>query len=190
MKTLFFLGFLFLSVTIFAQTEGNKFQFYSISIAPGIYFDFERNNMKVTGPSGSVAINNSNGGGLSGSIDLAFKKGEHRFKIFVMSASEVSLFGDLDDSYVEYDILYGRELFLTNWFYIDFYVGVGYYRYNIKVYLDQRITRITKEAIGFPLQSRIRFQLGDVFGLGIQLHTNLNSASIIYHTGIFFQWKF
>lgn len=165
---LFFLGVI-LSVT--AQDENKGIEFHSISFSPlNIYFS-DRDN------------------GFGMNLDVSFNTGKHIFKIYAGGASEFSInIGgeNINDSFAEYNILYGRELEIKKWFGIDFFAGVGFLNFK---YDTGSSTEYKKGVIGFPLQSKIRFNTGRVFSLGVQLHSNINNATTIYQPGIFLQWK-
>ena len=172
MKKIFLTAFFFsfiLSLT--AQNENKGIEFHSISFSPlNIYFG-ERDS------------------GFGMNLDVSFNKGNHIFKIYAGGASEfgINIGGEsINDSFAEYNILYGRELKIKEWLGIDFFAGVGYFNFK---YNGGSSTEYKKAVIGFPLQSKIRFNTGRIFSLGVQLHSNINSATTIYQPGIFLQWK-
>ncbi len=160
-----------------SQEEKSWFKFYSISISPlSIYLD-------------------NHSGGLSGSMDISFKKDEHIFKLFGFIGSEFAILQSSTESFYEFDLLYGRELFLKKWLYIDLYGGLGYFGSTVTTgivpsglfsYSEYKHDR--SGTIGLHLQSKIRFKTGSRFSLGIQFHTNVNSINTIYSLGTFFQW--
>ena len=166
--TIFFLSII-LSVT--AQNENKGIEFHSISFSPlNVYFS-DRDS------------------GFGMNLDVSFNTGQHIFKVYAGGASEfgINLGGEsINDSFAEYNILYGRELKIKKWFGIDFFAGVGSFNFT---YDKGSSTESKNNVIGFPLQSKIRFNTGRIFSLGVQLHSNINSATTIYQPGIFLQWK-
>lgn len=166
MKNLF-LTILFFSIilNINAQEKDKETLFYSISFSPlNIYSD-------------------NTSGGLGLNADVSFNKGNHIFKIYLGCATEFKLFGGAADTFVEYNLLYGRKLEITKWVGIDLFAGLGYFNFS-----DSSL-KSKKETIGFPLQGKIRFNTGPKFSLGLQLHRNTNNVKNVNHYGIFLQWK-
>ena len=94
--------------------------------------------------------------------------------------------GSINDNYAEYNILYGRELKIKEWFGIDFFAGAGFFNFR---YDGGSSTEYKKRVIGIPFQSKIRFNTGRIFSLGVQSHSNINNATIIFQPSIFLQWK-
>lgn len=172
MKKLFLIAFFScIALNIKAQENNKGIEFHNISFSPlSIYFA-------------------DRDGGLGMNIDVSFNKGKHIFKIYVGGASEFAINyggGKISDSFGEYNILYGRELKIKKWFGIDLFAGAGYFNFK---YNGGSSAEYNKGVIGFPLQSKIRFNTGQIFSLGLQLHSNINNATIIYQPGIFLQWK-
>ena len=83
--------------------------------------------------------------------------------------------------------MYGRELKIKEWIQVDFFAGVG--QFNYKYNGGSSTEEFKKKAIGFPLQSKIRFNTGKIFSVGLQFHKNINNATAVNHFGIFLQWK-
>jgi hypothetical protein len=172
MKKIFLIAFFFsLILNINAQEKNNGIEVHSISFSPlSIYFA-------------------NRDGGFGMNIDVSFSKGKHIFKIYAGGASEFTISyggGKRTDSFGEYNILYGRELKIKKWFGIDLFAGAGYFNFK---YNGGSSTEYNKGVIGFPLHSKIRFNTGRIFSLGLQLHSNINNATTIYQPGIFLQWK-
>lgn len=157
------------------ETEhNNRLQFHSISLTPlSLYFSEE-------------------GGGLVSTIDVGFNSGKHIFKVCAGGGTEfkLNLGGESPkDSFQEYNILYGRALPIKKWFAIDFFAGVGYFNFKYSGTYATNYVAYKKGVIGFPLQSKIRFNITKTFSSGLQLHSNINSATTIYQPGIFFQFN-
>ncbi len=169
-----FLLITFLSSIIFnvyAQDDDNGIEFHSVSLSPlSVYFS-------------------NRDGGVGLNLDVAFNKGKHIFKVYAggaIAASDIVLGDNKNDQFLEFNLMYGRALNLTNWFGIDLYAGVGYFDF----YYDKGSSvEYNVGTIGFPLQSRIRFNTGRFFSLGVQFHSNINSATTIHLPGIFVQLK-
>ena len=154
-----------------AQNDNKGIEFHSISFSPLSLYTSDRD------------------GGFGMNLDLAINSGNHIFKIYAGGASEVAVdFGDgsINDSFGEYNLLYGREFKVKERVGIDLFAGVGYFNFT---YDGGSPTENKEAVIGFPLQAKIRFNAGRIFSLGLQLHSNLNSATTIFQPGIFLQWK-
>ena len=172
MKKLLLFTFLFSFIfNVHAQDDDNGIEFHSVSVSPLNFYFANRD------------------GGFGVNLDVAFNKGKHIFKVYAGGAIEAKL--DIlgvspKDQFLEFNVMYGRELNIVDWFGIDFYAGAGYFDFTYDKFSSGEYNEGT---IGFPLQSKIRFNTGRIFSLGIQLHSNINSATIIYHPGIFVQVK-
>lgn len=177
MKKTFALIFLNFITYGTAQNENKGIEFHNISFSPlNIYFadrDF----------------------GFGQNLDVSFNLDNHIFKLYAGRGSEfvINFEGDgvfegesINNSFGEYNLLYGRELEIKNWFGIDLFAGLGFFHCK---YDGNSSREYTENVIGFPLQSKIRFNTGRTFSLGLQLNTNINSATTIYQAGIFLQWK-
>ncbi len=108
-----------------------------------------------------------------------------------MAASEIDIciWGPCNtDNYYSYNLMYGREFLVENRIGIDVFAGVGFFKFQ--TYDSGRRENVTKNTVGIPVQSRIRFRNGKIFNVGLQVHFNVNSASSIFAIGPFFQWNF
>ncbi|MDA9316536.1 hypothetical protein N9Q58_01330 [Polaribacter sp.] len=170
MKTIIISIFLFLCISIKAQDNGQeKLKLYSISISPlNVYFD-------------------DHTGGLSFSAEGVLKKENNLYKLLILGGIEPNFIGGRKDSFFEIDALFEKELFIVDWFYLDVSAGVGYFNYKEP---DQESNgMIENQTIGFPFQSKLRFQTKSSFAFGVKLHTNMNRLNTIYSIGAFIQCK-
>lgn len=177
MKFKLFLVLFVCSTVLFSQED--KLKFHSVSLTPvGIYFDDSSSGFFI-------------------SSDVGFAKGKHIFKIFGLGASEYSILSSSTESFFELSLLYGREFRIEKWFYIDAYAGVGYFKYKLTKGVDPEgffsyssYEDSVNHTLGLHLQSRLRFQTGKYFSLGLQANTNINPQNSIYNLGVFMQWQF
>lgn len=189
-KLLLILALVAFTGDILAQDEvGNrKLEFHSIAFSPLGFYTSNRD------------------GGLAINIEVDVNYGEHVFKLYGGTGSEVqiNIFGSpINDTYTEWSLMYGRE-FLggQDYFFIDIFAGIGYFKFTYDKGATENIypnytyddygnlPRERKEAvIGLPLDLKLRFKTGKIFCLGLQVHANFNSATTIVQTGIFLQWK-
>lgn len=162
----------------YSQENSSRLKYHSFSISPlSVYFD-------------------NSSGGLAVNIDVAFNKDEHVFKIFGLLAGEFSVLQSSTEEFFELNLLYGREVSVKKWFHLDYFGGLGYFQRKTIIgtepdgwfnYLEYRYE--LDNTLGFHLQSKIRFQTGKLFSLGLHFDTNLNSLNSIYSTGLFLQWQ-
>ena len=177
MKFKLLLVLLLCSTVLFSQED--KLKLHSISFTPvGIYFDDSSSGVFI-------------------SSDIGFSRGKHIFKIFGLGASEVSILSGTTESFFELSLIYGREFRIEKWFYIDAYAGGGYFKYKLTKGVDSEgfftyssYDDSVNHTIGLHLQSRLRFQTGKYFSLGLQANTNINPQNSIYNLAVFLQWKF
>ncbi|TXE19898.1 hypothetical protein ES692_01165 [Psychroserpens burtonensis] len=170
-KIMLILLFLSFILNGHAQDETNKLKLHSISLAPlNLYFA-------------------NRDGGFVVNLDVGFNYGKHIFKVYAGQGSQfkINFIGEaIQDSFDEYNIMYGRELQINEWLHIDFFGGLGFFNFK---YDENSRREYTKGSVGLPLQSKIRFNINKNVALGLQLHSNINSATSIYQPGIFVQWR-
>lgn len=169
MKTKFII-IIFIIICFQANSqEDQAFGFRSFSVAPGIY-----------------AGNSNSGPAVSADIVLGANNNLIKFAGFW--GVEMFDFGpDGTDSNESYSLLYGRNLFTRDSWYIDAFAGAGYFIYNADRGDDELKMRST--AIGFPIESRIGYQTSGSISLGLQIMANLNSANTVGVVGLYLQWK-
>ena len=166
--------------------EKRKIGFHSIAFSPLSFYSSNRD------------------GGVALDIELGFNYGLNVIKLYAASGSEftVSVFGaSVTDSYTEASILYGRELKAGEFFFVDFFAGIGYFAFtydggaiaddtfNYYTNSFDTVGEYKKTVLGIPLDLKFRFQTGPLFSLGLQIHGNINSATSIVQPGLFLQWK-
>jgi len=164
---LLFWGLVF-SFPLLAQEETNKFQFHSASTSFVFY------------------VNQDSGGAII-TTDLGFNSGKNIFKLMGSAGSEINILGGSGDTLNEINLLYGREWRLTSWLYTDTFIGAGYFTYEDSSGFREDIR---DETIGFPLQLKLRFKMGNHFGAGLQTHANFNFAKTFVAMGSFIQFSF
>lgn len=154
-----------LTVTVFAQNTINKDKliFNSFSITPLEVF-FADNN-----------------GGASITGELSYSYGKNIFTFSATTGESIAIFGR-GNRFQQLNILYGRELKLKKWFFIDANAGVGLFLYN------GEIGRFSE--IGIPFVTKLRFKTGDKFSIGIKLQSNINKIDNIYSAGLLLQWNY
>ena len=197
MKTTLSVLILCISIICFSQNKKLKFHRFSLSF-PVISTNTENGNR-------SLAI----------SIDTELKYKNHLFKSFLQAGAElnISVFGPSREvSFLETDIMYGRQLYLNNWLDISGFLGLGAFFESSSIPVRSTTSNSTsgvgwpgildfssitytysnnkETTIGFPLQIITRIKTYKKFFIGIQLHSNFNSISSIFGFGINLSWKF
>jgi len=184
---------IFLSIAMygFAQDTTTKLKFHSVSFSFGV---------STNGGEAGTYIN----------FDVGMQTGPHIFRFLILASTEnepvmgvnstpedfggfdfSGIFGGGNTQFIlERDLLYGREFHVTDWLFVDVNAGLGHFTSNEWQKQEGSLVRVKRKTIGFPLLSKIRFQLGSSYGMGVQLHTNINNVKTIFSSGIFFQWKF
>lgn len=162
---------LFISLYAYSQESDSKLEFYSISFSPlSVYSD-------------------DHGGGISLNLDLAFNVDKHIIKACILSGSEVNILGR-SHGFTEISTLYGQKLLQdSKVFKFDTFAGFGYFRFT---YPDKSITSdnayLEKKTISIPIQTRLRFQTGKSFSLGLQLHYSINAVNAVFNASMLLQW--
>ncbi len=194
MKHLLILMAFFCSLPIFSQDIDQRLKFYAVDFSPINFYG------------------NDGNGGIAFDVGISLKKNKNIFKLFALVGGEVNFpsFGaSKSESISEVSILFGRELKLKTWLYVDAYAGLGYFNRTISTPVaipgteggdcgfggfcfsspDYDYVDTGESTIGIPLQLRIGFQTGKRFSLGLQLHSNINAVDSYGSMGMFFQWK-
>ena len=156
---------LFFSKGLQAQntTQKDKLSFHSFSITPlEVFF-----------------TDYSGGGAITG--DISFAANKNIFTFSATAGEELAIWGR-GDRFQQLNILYGRELKLKEWLFIDAHAGVGLFLYNTH---SSHFTEI-----GIPLITKLRFKTGDKFSIGLKFQANINSVDNIYSVGLLLQWNY
>lgn len=145
-----------------STTQNDKFKYHSFSITPlEVFFNEYSGGLAITGEL-SYAINNN---------------------IFSFSATlgeEIGIFGR-GERFQQLNVLYGRELKLKEWLFVDVDAGVGLFRLNDDHHSDA--------SLGLPIVTKLRFKTSDKFSIGLKLQGNINSVENIYSIGLLLRWN-
>ncbi len=152
----------------------SKFKFHSVSLTPLV-----------------VSKIGSGDGGGSIYADISASKDHHLFSVQFGTGSELDIL-EKNDSYSEFNFLYGRQFRINKNMYWDMHAGAGYFSFTT---FDRNANNgiggdVTSKTIGVPLTTKLRFMLGNKFSLGLQFHVNFNAESVIYNGGLVFQFNF
>jgi hypothetical protein len=160
-KKLVCISICLISAAVFAQNtiQKDKLKFHSFSITPLEVFLAE------------------NSGGIAITGELSYAISQNIFTLSVFMGSEF-----WGPERQQFNVLYGRELKLRDWFFIDFSAGAGLFRL--------KYSKSSEQALGIPLVTKIRFKTGEKFSIGIKLQGNINSVENIYSVGLLLQWNY
>tara|TARA_Y100000815_G_scaffold275619_1_gene315243 strand:- start:17429 stop:17932 length:504 start_codon:yes stop_codon:yes gene_type:complete len=120
---------------------------------------------------------------LSLSTSISFNK--NILKAYASGGGEFSSsFGEGSDldSFEEYDLLYGREIPLSEALQLELYGGVGYFIADKNLEMDK--------VIGFPVQAALVFPTERKINFGIQAHTNINNFMPVASLGFLVKYNF
>ncbi len=132
--------------------------------------------------------------GFQSIVNFSFEAGvnlnKHLVKGSILFGSDLDIFRSTKDADIqEYNLQYGREFPIGDWFYLEGYAGMGYFGLR-KVNPNDISTTVSQSAIGFPLEVTARFDLIRRISLGIQLHQNFNSLAHITAVGLHIRYNF
>lgn len=142
--------------------QNNGLEYHSFSLTP-----FE-------------VFGNEDFAGLAATADLTFSSNGHLLSVNASTGAEIAIFGRAR-SYTQLNLLYGREIEVENWFFIDVHAGAGLFLY------DKGETTIGKPA--FPTVVKFRFKTGPRFSFGLKYQGNFNSIKNVYSAGLVLQWN-
>jgi hypothetical protein len=120
-------------------------------------------------------------GGFGFTGDVSWNIEKHIFTFSAFAGAEYVIWGDAD-SFQQLNILYGRELKLKEWFFIDAHAGLGILFYD--TYAESSAT------MEFPIVTKIRFKTGKKFSIGPKFQANISSNINIYSVGLLLQWNY
>lgn len=160
-------------VTILAQENTTSdFSYRSFSVTPvGLYIAKEP--------------------GLALSADVSFDYDQHIFSLGFQAGGELTIWGG-GESYLQGNLHYGREFFITPKFIIEVYGGVGFLHfqeYGIRSSDLEKYGDIYTNTIGVPVGAKFLFLLGPRYSMGVNLHGNFNTVHTIGAIGLVFQWN-
>ncbi len=171
MKANFLMALILCCICSHGQKAKNKLQFHSISFSPISFYGGDHT------------------GGLSLYFDLGFNSNKNIIKASILSGSEFDILGDRNDEFTEIGTLFGREILKKNSFRISGFAGLAYFKFkSLDKSTNSQNIYLKEETISLPLQTNFRFQTGESFSLGLQLHCSINSANTIFNTSILLQW--
>lgn len=160
-------------VTILAQDDAtNNFSYRSFSVTPvGLYI--------ATEP------------GLAFSADVSLECGKHIFSLGLEAGGELTIWND-SESYLQANLHYGREFFITPKFLIEVYGGAGFLHFQEYGMISSDPLRYGDKytnTIGVPVGAKFLFLLGPRYSMGVNLHGNFNTVHTIGAIGLVFQWN-
>jgi hypothetical protein len=139
----------------------------------------------------NLDVTNNKGVGLSYSAALSVYKNRNFVKLNYVDRTQISIF--CPDAFKEINLLYGKEIPITDWFAVDIFGGVGLLIYEHDKYggniacEDQ--TYYKEKVVGFPFQFNFRYNPFSRFSMGLQLNTNFNKITSIYDAAVFVRIK-
>ncbi len=146
-----------------------KFHSFSLMFPLGFYYE---------GHSGGGAFD----------ADLTFRYGKD---LFTFMGGMGTRYGGLasDQSFRQYNALYGREFQLSERAFLEIHVGVGGFTYKSPDINTDRHGTEQLHTVGFPILGKIRAHTGPSFSLGLKAGVNINSAKTLAVFGFFIQWN-
>ena len=160
--------FLFIINHSFSQTgNDNKLKFHSIAMGFGGF---------------NVKNAYSEDGGVSFTTDIVLAVNKNLISTSYITGSEVGLLGGSTFSFNDLSLSYGRALKVTNWFYLEGYLGLGRYTQERSRYLVNY-----GSTVSFPIKINTKFYFNKKFGMGLntsyitnKINNNL-SVNLIFH---------
>lgn len=149
------------STFMFSQTE-NKIKFNYLSFGGGIYKQQHYKN-----------------DGLTTNIDLSIRYNKNLVILYLAGGlggndnQKSILIIDALNSYSEFDLLYGREFIVSDWFKIEGQLGFGTFSQNISITDDSN-----RNTIGFPIRAKFLLYPFKKFGIGFNPNLNVNVLTI------------
>jgi len=132
-----------------------------------------------------------NYGGISYSFDLYAKLNKNKISLRLLSGEDLKILGSSSMSIAELNILYGRNIAISKVFYIEPFIGLGYYRLKDNVnFIKQDVEKGTiYHKLAFPIQVNIGVQLSKHLDIGIINSLNINPLINHYSQNLYLKYK-
>lgn len=134
-----------------------------------------------------ICSGQKNDGGLNFYIDLTTEYKKNLFSLSFSTGAEFNLF-DASRDYKEFDLLYGREFKLADFFVIEAYTGIGIFNESYKDYSSD-FKKMSESTIALPIKIKMLFYVSKNFALGLNPNLTLNKIDNIYSGNLVLQWK-
>lgn len=85
--------------------------------------------------------------------------------------------------FMSFDLLYGREIIMSNKITFEPYLGLGY------IIQSNTSDAGGKSAIGLPIRAKVFFNVSKKFAIGINPNVNINNVNTFYSTNILLRLK-
>lgn len=169
-KILFLIGIL--SVWQLQAQENNKLKIKAIDYGVlGIYRNLESNG--VRGYCGTIELVTKHQNNLySFNYGVGFGYTEKNNKIHDLQG------------FMSLDLLYGREIKISDEISVEPYLGLGY------IIQSNTSDAGGNSAIGLPIRAKILFQLSKRFAIGINPNVNINNVNTFYSANILLRFGF
>ncbi|MGJ8667178.1 MAG: hypothetical protein ACSHW7_12485 [Patiriisocius sp.] len=178
-KVIILLALALCTHTLYAQEENEQRGLFvqSISLAPGVWGDFDSDFRKEEG--------------LAISVDVTANYHSHLFTFYASSLQEVHIFGNSNNtSIVQIGAYYGREFTIAPWFRIEGHLGPSIV---ITSYSNPTtdFNRLNETTLGYGGRAKLLFYPTPSrrFGFGPHAQVNLNSVLNTGMVGLNFQFK-
>lgn len=162
MKNILFFVMLISNVVL---AQDKKLRFHSTSLGIGIFYI---NDVQPNSPSETVQ-----NGGFSVFAEINMNSHKNLFSISYLHGAEMAILGPSYFNNSEYNLMYGREVPIANWFSTEGFVGIGLY--NQKDLIDNNEFNQTKIAI--PIKINLLFFPNGQFSIGLNGNYNFNALN-------------
>ena len=167
MRKLIYLVIFLNSINIQAQDDNRnlKYKSFSVSLFPHVFLGKDT-------------------GGFAFSGDISFVKSKNLYSFSFFTGSDISIMGSDTDFFMEMNLLYVWEFKLGRYTIFEGHTGLGYFYFS-----PSNIYEASQYRIAIPVTTKLRFQTGKKFSVGLQLHGNFNTYKPIYSLGVLLQWN-
>jgi hypothetical protein len=132
-----------------------------------------------------------NYGGISYSFELYARLNKNKISLRLLAGEDLKILGSSSMSIAELNILYGRNIAVSKVFYIEPFIGLGYYRLKDNVnFIKQDVEKgTTYHKLAFPIQVNIGVQLSKHLDIGIINSLNINPLINHYSQNLYLKYK-
>ncbi|PTX63579.1 hypothetical protein C8N46_101180 [Kordia periserrulae] len=127
-------------------------------------------------------------GGLVISGDISFRFKENVFLLSGQFGSEIVILSDLNDSFSEVSLSWGKEFELADWLQTDIFIGLSYFYFKTPNFTIRGHDR--NATVGVPITSKLKVMVSNNFSIGPQIRLSINSLHTIMSLGLAFQLDF
>lgn len=176
------------------NAQENKLNLSAVSLAYGGFQPQKTSNL-------------SSSANLYIGLDVIMTVNKHRLFFSLNRGHDLEVLGSYGKRYnLEVDVLYGKNIKLYNWLFLEVAIGIGYFQgsyyksdditetwedsWGFIKYQDNSKNNVRLGSVSLPLKSKLLFYTSSRFSLGANINVSINKISNLTAYCFVAQWNF